>query len=52
VILVRGKQPDQDMIALAREHALPLLWTPFTMFTACGRLFEQGLRGLGLKVSV
>ncbi|MEJ2723981.1 MAG: DRTGG domain-containing protein [Deltaproteobacteria bacterium] len=49
VVLVRGKRPEQDMIALARTHDLPLLSTPFTMYTACGRLFRQGLRGVEQK---
>ncbi len=49
VVLVRDKKPDQDMIQQAREHGMPLLSTPFTMFTACGRLFKQGLRGVEMK---
>jgi predicted transcriptional regulator len=49
VVLVRGKRPTQDMIAQASEHGLPLMSTPFTMFTACGRLFSRGLRGVERK---
>lgn len=49
VVLVRGKRPDQEMVTQAREHGVPLLSTPFTMFTACGRLFRQGLRGVEQK---
>jgi hypothetical protein len=51
VALVRGKEPKEDVIAQAREHDIPLLTTPFTMFTACGRLFQKGLRGIDLKES-
>lgn len=51
LVLVRGKIPDQEMIDSARSHELPLLSTPFTMFTACGRLFRQGLRGIERKAS-
>lgn len=51
VVLVRGKRPGTEMIAQARAHDLPLLSTPFTMFTACGRLFRQGLRGVEQKPS-
>ena len=50
VVLVRGKQPTQEIITQAREHGLPLLSTPFTMFTSCGRLFSKGLRGVEEKV--
>ena len=46
VVLVRGKRPTKDMIDQASEHGLPLMSTPFTMFTACGRLFSRGLRGV------
>lgn len=49
VVLVRGKCPDKDMVAQAKIHGLPLLSSPFTMFTACGRLFRQGLRGVEQK---
>jgi predicted transcriptional regulator len=49
LVLVRGKEPDEEMKAQAREHGLPLLTTPFTMFTACGRLFSAGLRGVDPK---
>ncbi|NCO60450.1 MAG: hypothetical protein COZ70_07655 [Deltaproteobacteria bacterium CG_4_8_14_3_um_filter_51_11] len=49
LILVRDKIPDDDMKDQARENGLPLLTTPFTMFTACGRLFSAGLRGVEKK---
>jgi len=51
LVLVRGKEPDPEMVAQARLHGLPVLTTPFTMFTACGRLFSQGLRGIDQKLS-
>ena len=46
VVLVRDKDPSVEMITLASEHDLPLLSTPFTMYSACGRLFREGLRGV------
>jgi len=52
LVLVRGKEPDKEMKAEASEHGLPVLSTPFTMFTACGRLFNAGLRGVDPKKSV
>lgn len=51
LVLVRGKEPDSEMVAEARLHGLPVLSTPFTMFTACGRLFSRGLRGIDQKLS-
>jgi predicted transcriptional regulator len=49
VIMVRNKQPDETLIAHARKHELPLLSTPCTMFSACGRLYENGLRGVEIQ---
>ena len=51
LVLVRGKEPDAEMVAEARLHGLPVLSTPFTMFTACGRLFSHGLRGVDQRPS-
>lgn len=45
ICFVRGKQPDEAMIALAREKDIVLLTTTLRMFTACGMLYESGLRG-------
>ena len=44
--LVGDKKPDDAMISQATEHHLILLCTPFSMFTACGKLFQAGLRGV------
>lgn len=51
VVFVRGKQPCDDIIAQARNHEIPIMTTPFTMFTACGKLYEHGLRGIEDKVT-
>ncbi|WMJ23421.1 DRTGG domain-containing protein [Paludicola sp. MB14-C6] len=45
IVFVRGKKPDQDMIALANERQIALMSTSHRMFTACGLLWENGLRG-------
>jgi len=46
VVLVRGKQPSPEMIDQAKIHGLPLLSTPLTLFSSCGRLFNRGLQGI------
>ncbi len=46
MILVRGKEPSQDVIEEARKYALPLMSTKFSLFTSCGRLYARGLSGL------
>jgi predicted transcriptional regulator len=43
VVLVRGKRPDRDVIAPAKEKRIPLLTTPYSMYEACGILYRQGL---------
>lgn len=45
VVFVRGKNPDEGMIALAEERGIALLSTPCRMFNACGILYEKGLHG-------
>lgn len=43
VVLVRGKKPNDDMMALAAERQLPLLSSPYSMYEACGILYNRGL---------
>ena len=45
IVFVRGKNPDPAMIDLARERGIALLSCDYRMFTACGLLYENGLRG-------
>lgn len=45
VIFVRGKIPDESIIALANEKEIPILCTGHRMFSACGMLYEKGLHG-------
>jgi predicted transcriptional regulator len=43
VVFVRGKKPDQAMVRFAREKRIPLLGTTYSMFEACGILFQSGI---------
>ena len=45
IVFVRGKQPDESMLELAEEREIVIMSTPMRMFTACGILYENGLRG-------
>ena len=45
IVFVRGKKPSEDMIKLAEERDIALLSTGYRMFTACGLLYSNGLRG-------
>lgn len=46
VCVVRGKQPDADAVALAKQKGIPLFVTNLTMFEACGVLYMNGLKGV------
>lgn len=45
IVFVRSKKPDEDMLSMARERQIPILLTGHRMFSACGMLYEKGLRG-------
>ena len=45
IVFVRGKRPDMSMIELASDREIALICTEMEMFTACGKLYEAGLRG-------
>ncbi len=45
VIFVRGKQPDETILALAKEKEICIITTAHPMFTACGLLYQHGLKG-------
>jgi predicted transcriptional regulator len=46
VCVVRGKQPEAETVALAKQKEIPLFVTKLTMFEACGILYMNGLRGV------
>ena len=45
IVFVRGKQPDDSIVELAKKMDITLLKTRYRLFTACGKLYENGLRG-------
>ena len=45
VVFVRGKQPNETIVALAKDRGIVLMTTPHRMFTACGLLYQNGLKG-------
>ena len=44
IVYVRGKLPDEEAVKLAEQKRIPLLTSKLSMFEACGRLFQKGLR--------
>ena len=46
VIFVRNKRPTEDMVDLAEENDMVLLACPYSMFKACGLLYQAGMKPL------
>ncbi|WP_405383068.1 DRTGG domain-containing protein [Phascolarctobacterium sp.] len=45
LVFVRGKVPDEDIVAEAAENGFPVLVTEHTLFEACGILYAAGIKG-------
>jgi hypothetical protein len=48
IVFVRGKLPPAETVALAKEKAIPLLASKYTLFETAGRLFQAGLPSCGV----
>lgn len=44
IVLVRGKRPDKDMLALAESKGIVFICTDLRMFEAAGLLYAAGLK--------
>lgn len=44
IIFVRGKLPTQDMVDEAKKNGMLLATTKLSMYLACGKLYESGLK--------
>ena len=47
IVFVRGKRPSPEVLELAEQRGIAVLATQRTMFSACGILYQAGLRGGG-----
>ena len=45
IVFVRGKQPPEEVVALAEDAGIVVLATDERMYTACGKLYSSGLAG-------
>lgn len=45
LIVVRGKIPGPEILKAAEENQLPVLATEYTLFEACGILYQAGIKG-------
>ena len=46
LVFVRGKIPTEDILDAAEEQGLVVITTKITAFSACGLLYDIGLRGV------
>lgn len=46
IIFVRGKPLEENIVEMAKDRNMIVLKTEYTMFTTCGLLYEEGVRGV------
>ena len=46
LVFVRGKIPTEDILDNAEEQGLVVITSKMTAFSACGLLYDAGLRGV------
>ena len=49
IVFVFSKKPEQVIIDMAKQKNIPILSTPFCMYSASGKLFQAGLPGCSGK---
>lgn len=50
IVFVRNKKPDNVILNLAIENNLVIMCTEHTLYTASGKLYATGLRGIKIKI--
>jgi predicted transcriptional regulator len=45
IVFVRGKKPERQVVDLAKEKGICLIATRHIMFTSCGILYSNGIKG-------
>lgn len=51
IVFVRGKRPQAETLALAKDIGIGVILSSYTMFETCGLLYRAGLPGLGKVAS-
>jgi len=49
IIFVRGKVPSREMVEMAEGSGIILAGTKLSMYIACGKLYEAGLKDGGTR---
>ena len=45
IVLINGRDPEEDTIAKAKEENIPIMVSEMTAFEFCGRLYALGVCG-------
>lgn len=45
IVFVLSKRPEPSIIEMARQKKIPILSTPYCMYSASGKLYQAGLPG-------
>jgi len=45
IVFVRGKEPEDDVLQLAKDAGIAVLATDLPMYISCGKLYDAGLNG-------
>jgi len=45
IVLIGGRQPNDDTLARAAEHRIPMVTTAYSAFDVAGLLYQLGVRG-------
>ena len=48
IVFVRGKKPEDNVVELAEENDIVVMATEYRLYTACGRLYANGLFSEGV----
>jgi len=43
IVFVRGKQPTEEILTLAKEANIVVMKTDLTLYASCGKLYSKGL---------
>ncbi|MBR4874486.1 MAG: hypothetical protein IKU87_01510 [Clostridia bacterium] len=47
IVFVRGKEPGEDVLSLAKDLGMVVFSTEKPLYVACGKLYSNGLSGKG-----
>lgn len=47
IVFVRGKEPGEDVVELAKNMDMVILSTEMPLYVSCGKLYSAGLSGGG-----